>query len=295
MEHPETRNTINLEQASVLSHEAFPGNQYVLRLKASSTAAESHPGQFIDIKCDDSLPLRRPMSIMRTDPEAGWLDILYKVEGIGTQLLSDKKTGDALSMLGPIGKPFKLEGYKKFPILIGGGVGLPPMIYLAEHMKKFHKACNPLVIAGSEIPFPFQLIPSKILIDGMPEGIIATMPLLEDWGIPCRLTSQQGYTGCFQGYVTDLARLWLSGLGKDTLAEIEIFSCGPTPMLRAVAKLAHEFNLPCQVSLEEFMACAVGGCAGCTVEVHTESGRTMQRVCVDGPVFEASCVFPQTN
>ena len=295
MQHPETRNTINLEDASVINHESFPGNQYVLRLNARETAAESRPGQFIDIRCDNSLPLRRPMSIMRADPEAGWIDILYKVEGMGTRLLSEKKAGDVLSMLGPVGKSFKLENYQKRPLLIGGGVGLPPMIYLAEHMKKFHKSCKPLVIAGSEIPFPFKLTPSKILVNGMPEGVIASMPLLEDWGIPCRLTSQQGYTGCFQGFVTDLARLWLSSLGKEVLGEIEIFSCGPTPMLKAVADLAHEFNLPCQVSLEEFMACAVGGCAGCAVEVYTDKGKSMQRVCVDGPVFEASCVFPRED
>ena len=77
----------------------------------------------------------------------------------------------------------------------------------------------------------------------------------------------------------------------DDLLNVEIFSCGPHPMLEAVSKLAKDFNLPCQVSLEEYMACAVGGCAGCVVEVQTESGPAMKRVCVDGPVFEAQTVF----
>jgi dihydroorotate dehydrogenase electron transfer subunit len=72
---------------------------------------------------------------------------------------------------------------------------------------------------------------------------------------------------------------------------VEIYSCGPTPMLKAVAAVAREFGLPCQVSLEEYMACAVGGCAGCTVRVNTDQGPAMKRVCVDGPVFEASTVF----
>ncbi|MEX2353374.1 MAG: dihydroorotate dehydrogenase electron transfer subunit, partial [Gammaproteobacteria bacterium] len=116
---------------------------------------------------------------------------------------------------------------------------------------------------------------------------------LEDWKIPCRLASLQDYSGCYQGYVTDLARTWLKTLDSDSLATVEIFSCGPTPMLKAVAGLAREFDLPCQVSLEEYMACAVGGCAGCTVEVQTDTGPAMKRVCVDGPVFEASTVFPQ--
>jgi dihydroorotate dehydrogenase electron transfer subunit len=116
------------------------------------------------------------------------------------------------------------------------------------------------------------------------------MPLLEDWGIPARLTSLQGYEGCHNGYVTDLADLWLQSLGADGLAQVEIFACGPTPMLKAVASLAAHYELPCQVSLEEFMACAVGGCAGCTVRINTPEGPAMKRVCVDGPVFDAATV-----
>jgi len=130
------------------------------------------------------------------------------------------------------------------------------------------------------------------MVPGMPDGVIAGMPLLDDWNIPSRLASLQGYAGTFNGYVTDLARHWLNALSVEQRNEVEIYSCGPHPMLEAVAKLAKEFALPCQVSLEEFMACAVGGCAGCVVEVKTEQGPSMKRVCVDGPVFDAYMVFP---
>ncbi len=290
MEHPDTRNTINLEQAQVLSHQAFAGDQYILRLHSPETARDAKPGNFVHLRCDEALPMRRPMSIMRADAAKGWIDILYKAHGLGTGMLARRRVGDELSVLGPIGVPFRMDGYRRFPLLIGGGVGIPPMVYLAEHMKKNAPRCKPLVLAGSEVPFPFTAVPSQIMIDGMPDGVIATMPLMEDWGIPCRLASLQGYSGCYQGYVTDLARAWLSAPGRD-VSEVEIYSCGPTPMLKAVARVAANFNIPCQVSLEEHMACAVGGCAGCNVEVSTESGKAMKRVCVDGPVFEASTVF----
>ena len=290
MEHPDTRNTINLEQAQVLSHQAFAGDQYILRLHSPETARDAKPGNFVHLRCDEALPMRRPMSIMRADAAKGWIDILYKAHGLGTGMLARRRVGDELSVLGPIGVPFRMDGYRRFPLLIGGGVGIPPMVYLAEHMKKNAPRCEPLVLAGSEVPFPFTVVPSQIMIDGMPDGVIATMPLMEDWGIPCRLASLQGYSGCYQGYVTDLARAWLSAPGRD-VSEVEIYSCGPTPMLKAVARVAADFNIPCQVSLEEHMACAVGGCAGCNVEVSTESGKAMKRVCVDGPVFEASTVF----
>lgn len=289
MPHPASRHTINLEQATVLAHQAHPGDQYIIRLHSPLIAAEAKPGSFVHLRCEETLPMRRPMSIMRADANKGWIDILYKAHGLGTRMLARRGTGDGISVLGPIGVPFRLNGYRRTPLLIGGGVGIPPMVYLAEHMKNTAPGCKPLMIAGSEVPFPFTPVPSRIMIDGMPEGVIATMPLMEDWGIACRLASLQGFAGCFQGYVTDLARAWLSA--HDNPDDVEIFSCGPTPMLRAVAKVAAEFDLPCQVSLEEHMACAVGGCAGCTVEVRTGETRAMKRVCVDGPVFEASTVF----
>jgi dihydroorotate dehydrogenase electron transfer subunit len=91
--------------------------------------------------------------------------------------------------------------------------------------------------------------------------------------------------------VTSLATAWLESLGPAEIEQVEMFACGPTPMLRAGAAVAKRFAIPCQVSLEEFMACAVGGCAGCTVLVQTQAGPAMKRVCVDGPVFEAASVF----
>jgi dihydroorotate dehydrogenase electron transfer subunit len=146
---------------------------------------------------------------------------------------------------------------------------------------------------GSESPFPFRARPSTILVPGMPEGVIACMPLLDEWGIASRLTSLAGYAGCHEGYVTDLAAAWLGSLERAALAEVEMFACGPTPMLKAAAAVARRFGIPCQVSLEEFMACAVGGCAGCAVRVTTPAGPAMKRVCVDGPVFDATSVFSE--
>ncbi len=125
----------------------------------------------------------------------------------------------------------------------------------------------------------------------MPVGSIACMPMMEEWGIASRLATRAGFAGCYNGYVPDLADEWLATLGPTELAEVELFACGPTPMLEATAKVARRYAVPCQVSLEEFMACAVGGCAGCTVLVRTPEGPAMKRVCVDGPVFDAYTVF----
>jgi dihydroorotate dehydrogenase electron transfer subunit len=215
------------------------------------------------------------------------LDFLYKIVGDGTELLARRQTGETLSLMGPIGVPFDV-GVKR-PLLIGGGVGMPPMIFLAESLRRSERI--PFVILGSEVPFPFDPRPSQLLVDGLPQGVIAAMPLLDDWGIPSRLASLQGFAGCHQGYVTELAHAWLESLTPEQRSEVGLYSCGPHPMLEAVVNLARTFGLPVQVSLEEFMACAVGGCAGCVVEVSTEQGPAMKRVCVDGPVFDGYSVF----
>jgi dihydroorotate dehydrogenase electron transfer subunit len=146
---------------------------------------------------------------------------------------------------------------------------------------------------GSEIPFPFDAVVSGIHTGWLDEAVISAMPLMEEWRIPSRLASSVAFAGTFRGYVTGLARQWLESQGADVLRQCEVFACGPSPMLAASAALAQEFGLPCQVALEEYMACAVGGCAGCTVLVRTSAGPAMKRVCVDGPVFDAATVYPQ--
>jgi dihydroorotate dehydrogenase electron transfer subunit len=289
----EHRGTIFVEDAELLAQQEFPGRQFVIRLRAPKCAAAATPGSFAHLTCDPLLPMRRPLSIMRTDPAAGWIEILYKIVGPGLAALSKQPLGATLSVMGPIGQGFKPSPARPKTLLVGGGVGIPPMVFLAESLKERSDAAwQPLVLMGSEIPFPFHTRPSTILLPGMPDGVIACMPLLDGWGVPSRLASLAGFPGCFDGYVTDLAAAWLSSLDSVALAQIELFACGPTPMLQATAKVARRFGVPCQVSLEEFMACAVGGCAGCAVPVVTESGLAMKRVCVDGPVFDANAVFP---
>jgi dihydroorotate dehydrogenase electron transfer subunit len=284
------RASLFLEQAEILSHQSFPGEQFVLRLQAPRCAARARPGSFVHLQCDPSLPMRRPISIMRAAGSEGWVELLYKRVGQGTRLLARRRVGECLSLLGPIGRPFNPSTERRRPLLIGGGVGMPPMIFLADALRR-QRDKQPFVILGSEVPFPFSPRPSRILIPGLPDGVIAAMPLLDDWGVASRLASLQELAGCFQGYVTELARHWLEALDQRERQEVEVFACGPHPMLEAVAGLALAYDLPCQVSLEEFMACAVGGCAGCVVEVSTAQGPAMRRVCVDGPVFDARTVF----
>ena len=282
------RGTIFVEDGEVVSIETFPGEQFVMRIRSPRCAAAAEPGSFVHVTCDETLPMRRPLSIMRTGDD--WIEVLYKTVGHGLHLLSRKVPGDSVNVLGPIGQPFRLSPERPNVLLIGGGVGIPPMVFVADWLRHNPGDWQPLVILGSEIPFPFDLVASKLDAPWLDATINRTMPLLESWGVPARLATLAGFDGCFDGYVTDLAEQWLNTLSPEALAKTEIFACGPTPMLRAVADLAARHKLRCQVSLEEFMACAVGGCAGCAVRIRTPDGDAMQRVCVDGPVFDAATV-----
>ncbi len=289
MTHP----SIYAENARVLGHDELPAAQFLLRLHAPRCAKTVQPGNFIHLSCNhDKYSLKRPFSVLRSCQDEGWIEVLYKVVGYGTEQLSKIKTDDILHCLGPIGNAFTLSDPDPRPLLLGGGVGIPPILFFAEQLKK-KQTITPMVIMGSEIPFPFKVQPSKLMINSLPNDVIACMALLEDLDIPSRLTSKQGYSGCYDGYIHELATLWLQGLAEEERSKVEIFACGPTVMLKAVAKMSQIFSLSCQLSLEEHMACAVGGCAGCTVKTISAEGQPqMKRVCVDGPVFDANTVFP---
>ena len=281
------RDTISVNDCQVLAHYQFEADQYIITLESKEIADSTRPGQFVHLSVSGMLAMRRPISVMSVDADNGTFDLLYKVVGEGTKQLADRKIGDVLSVIGPIGNGFELTD-RKIPLLIGGGVGMPPMIAIAQKIKD-NAYYNPYVILGSEVPFPFEA--SQSSLNGFNSSKFYTMPLLEEWRVPCGLASLQDYEGVYKGYVTDLAREYLDSLSSSDLKEVEVFTCGPNPMLEAVSKLSNEYNLPCQASLEEYMACAVGGCAGCVVEVATENGPAMKRVCVDGPVFDAKTVF----
>lgn len=286
------RGTLFVEEAVVTDIQRFAGDQFVLRLYAPRCAATATAGSFVHLRCDESLPMRRPLSIMRADASLGRIEVLFKIVGEGLTALAYRKIGDTLSTIGPVGRGFTVRKTRPRAVLIGGGVGIPPMVFLAEQLQRQGWQPLPLVLMGSELPFPFSCRRSALPADWLDGAAGQAIGSLEDLGICTRLASLADFAGVHRGYVTDLARRYLESLSADELQETELFACGPTAMLKAVAVLARRFSLPCQISLEEYMACAVGGCAGCAVRITTNEGPAMKRVCVDGPVFDASQVFP---
>ena len=243
------------EQAVIISQEEIAPAIYSLWIKTDKIAQYAKAGQFISIYCEDgSRLLPRPISICEIDKEDCALHLVYRIAGAGTEEFSQKQTGDHLSVMGPLGNGFPLKSKKAF--LIGGGIGIPPMLELAKQLN-----CEKQIILGYRNSDMFLLDEFK----KQGEVYIAT---------------EDGSVGT-KGNVLDAIRA--EGLTADV-----IYACGPTPMLRALKAYAEENGMECWLSLEERMACGVGACLGCVCkskEVDSHSHVHNKRVCKDGPVF----------
>ena len=269
---------ILIEEARVVRHDRRPGDQGILMLHAPGIAARAQPGSFVHLRCNPLLPMRRPMSIMSAHDDG--IEILYKITGLGTRLLSAVGEGTHLNLLGPIGRAFRPDPGRPRKILVGGGVGLPPVLFLAERL--VHGGHDPSTITllyGSELPFPLEFHD-----EGTASVELARAHTL---AVTSRLASRtHARRGIHAGYVTDLLKTRLESLSASERGTTEVAACGPGPMLAEVQRLCRHYSIRGELCLEELMACAVGGCGGCTVAVRDPQGIAMKRVCVDGPVFD---------
>lgn len=225
-----------------------------MTLEAGDIAKSVRHGQFVHIKCGDTQLLRRPISV--SDWQEDLLRIVFEVRGEGTAWLAGRSPGEKLDILGPLGKGFDLSGKKL--LLVGGGIGVPPLL-----------ACARTAGSRSAAVLGFRSADRAMLMRDFDEA-----------GCPVFLCTDDGSLGK-HGFVDTQVRELLEG--KDGFTDI--LACGPKPMLRSVARVAAEFGVPCQVSMEERMGCGVGACLVCACRM--QSG-AYKHVCKDGPVFDAS-------
>jgi len=230
---------------------------YDFLVESPSFAAQAHPGQFAQIRLPGHT-LRRPISICEMDRERGTLRFVFQIRGQGTAELAQYKIGDSLEILAPLGQGFPIDKAKN-TLLIGGGIGVPPLLGCAAALGEKAVAC-----------LGFRNKEAVILEDDFKVA-----------GAKASVATDDGSYGT-HGLVTELAE-------KENFDVI--FACGPTPMLRAAKSLAESRHVPCFLSLEERMACGIGACLGCAVALMREDGsQYFGHVCKDGPVFDGSQV-----
>ncbi|OSM00300.1 dihydroorotate dehydrogenase electron transfer subunit [Magnetofaba australis] len=268
----------------VISNQAGAGGQYVIRFHAPDLAVAVAPGHFVHIVVSDRLTLPRPFSVLDCDVDAGTIDVFYKVVGQGTRLMTTWKGGELVAMLGPIGKPFTPVDASRRALLIGGGVGVAPVEFLARRLGL--SGVETTLLIGMESDSPLPLKPAEKPLAGLEDGPVnLALTSAEKAGVTSRLACLTERRGWYQGYVTDLAAAHLSALTAEDLARTTLYVCGPTVMMQAAARLAQRFDLTGEASLEEHMACGFGGCAGCVAPIRAGEDWLYRRVCVDGPVF----------
>ena len=249
------------ELAEIISREQVAEDTFRFTVKAPGIASTSRPGQFVMVRTGEGLDplLRRPFSIHQV-ADGGLVQILFKVIGKGTQALADMESGRNMDILGPIGHGFTLANDSQH-FLVGGGIGIAPLLFLARRILKKSEPFSVRVFLGARTK----------------EEIVFLAEEFESMGLSVETTTEDGSFGK-QGLVTELMR--------DLQLEkpVMIYGCGPYPMLRAVANICRKNSWGCQVSLETMMACGLAACLGCAVQRADMKGYV--HVCKDGPVFD---------
>lgn len=260
------------EQVRVLWNKEITPSYWHIGLEGEKASALALAGQFIMLKTDDRIDplLRRPFSIHQVTRESGkitGLEILYKVVGTVTGRLSRMRKGDIIDLVGPLGNGFDVAKTNKKVFITAGGIGVAPFVYLADKLieeKTDPELCN-------------------VFIGGRSESDILCKAYFEKLGMKVHIATDDGSIG-YKGLVTDLISAELQK-GKPDI----IYSCGPHPMLKAVADIAAKNEIKCLVSTETLMACGLGACLGCAVE-DVKNEEEYLHVCVNGPVFDSEII-----
>jgi dihydroorotate dehydrogenase electron transfer subunit len=250
-----------MEKGLVISHQQLAQDMYVMEFVAPTMAKECQPGQFLQVRPGNTYDplLRRPISIYDVDQEKGSISLLYRVVGRGTDLMTGIRVNDFIDIMGPLGRGFSMPDGPKEALLVGGGVGMAPLVYLGRVLKE--RGCHVMVMCGAANAA--QLVTA----DKFKELDISFLPATMD-----------GSAG-YKGLVTDLLITQVNASGFDI-----IYTCGPEPMMNLVALYAEIHHIWGEVSLEEHMACGVGACLGCARRLK-KNDEAYVKVCKDGPVF----------
>ncbi len=240
----------------VLSKVNLAKNVFDAVIYCPDIAQAACPGQFVHIRIPAHI-LRRPISIAEINVAEGTIRIIYEIRGEGTKILADMKAGDMIDILGPLGHGYTLKDSGKKCVVVGGGIGVPPLLAVARHY-----GSNASAILG------YRNAQAAILENDFKKA-----------GAAVTLCTDDGSMGR-KGFVTSALEELLQSDTPDM-----IYACGPMVMLKKVVELAQQYKVPCEISLEERMACGVGACLGCACKINRNGQEILLHVCKDGPVF----------
>ena len=274
-------------KAKVIKNINVAPEYYKMALSCPYLARTAQPGQFVMLRLSESYQplLRRPFSIhrivdrKRKKTRAGGIEILYKIVGEGTKILSEKKSGEFLDILGPLGNGFSYQSpisNHQSPILVGGGIGIAPLLFLAQRLtrRKAQDAKRKKQSARSK---------TLVLIGANTKKEILSGKEFAKLGCSVKISTEDGSAG-FKGNATELLKNILRT--THNAQRIKLYACGPKSMLKEISIISKQYHIPTQVSLEEYMACGLGVCLGCMINTR----RGYQAACREGPVFDSRII-----
>ena len=256
--------TLCNENAPILVNEEMGCNIWLMTVRAPEIASTARPGQFVHVKVPgmEAHILRRPFGVYAADAEAGTVDMMYQVLGFGTEHMTELAIVDTVEMIGPIGRGWQPPEGCKRALIVAGGVGSAPLYPLVEELTAAGVATD-AILGASTI-----------------DALVARERYGAVLGCEPACSTDDG-TYARHGFVTDVLKEQVAGATG-------VAACGPKPMLKAIAAIAKEVGVPCQVSMEERMGCGIGACLVCACALKSENGETRYgHVCKDGPVFNA--------
>ncbi len=267
------RRNISQTKVKIITNKKIIDNFYKMSLAAPKIAKSALPGQFLNIKVNNGLRplLRKPLGISRVKQSR--LEVLYKVVGEGTEILSQRASGEYIDILGPLGNSFPIDSItdrlkKEEILIIAGGIGIAPLLFLTEQLIRQKR------VPASNI---------SVLIGSSSKKHILLLREFKALGAKIKIATEDASSG-FKGKVTELAKNILKVKRQDL--GVTIYVCGPRAMLKETASISSGYTISCFGLLEEYMACGTGACFGCVVA--TTSG--YKRVCKDGPVFDLKSI-----
>lgn len=251
---------------TVVKAEKLAEDIYFLRLRSERISGKAAPGQFVNIKCHDGLDafLRRPISILRANPAENTFDIVYMIRGKGTRLLSCFECGDSIDCMGPLGNGFTLPRKGEKICVVGGGIGIFPLMFLLERSAGVHKAA---------------------FLGFRTKDLVVLKKDFEEASDRLIISTDDGSFG-EKGLIIKPFLKFLETEKPD-----RVYTCGPLPMMKAVAEVCTERGIFCEVSMEQRMGCGIGACLVCACKVKHNDDYEYERICREGPVFNAENII----
>ncbi|NIR52956.1 dihydroorotate dehydrogenase electron transfer subunit, partial [candidate division KSB1 bacterium] len=256
-------------ESPILFVKRLVGDIYLMRMHCPFIAETVLPGQFVNIKVNDELIplLRKPFSVCRRSKDEGWIEVLWKIVGKGTEIMASYRSGETANILGPLGRSYTIPADLEVASLVGGGLGVAPLPFLCEELLQANKTVEVFLGAGTVQELAF-------------------VDEFQQMGIELFLATEDGSRGK-KGLVTDIL---LERLKQDSSSKRRhLFSCGPHGFLNSMINITSKLNIEGQLSIETMMGCGFGICVGCPVQVRVpkEGEKRYYLTCMDGPVFDA--------